>query len=65
MDTSKQQTGKNIMAKNQSELQAIIALRCVKMIRTNGLYMAKLHAAKHGVSKLFRIARQLEAVKGF
>lgn len=53
------------MEENQSELQVIIALRCVKMIRTNGLYMAKLHAAKHGVSKLFRIARQLEAVKGF
>lgn len=51
------------MSKNQSEMQAMLALQCVKMIHTNGIYMAKLHAAKHGVSKLFRIARQLEAVK--
>lgn len=55
----------NIMELNKSEMQAMIALQCVKMIRTNGIYIAKRHAAKHGVSKLFRIARQLEAVKGF
>lgn len=43
--------------------QAKLALQAVSIYKTCGRYAASQFARKHGVYSLYRIARQLEAVK--
>ena len=43
--------------------QAQLALKAVALRKTCGRFAASQFARKHGVYSLYRIARQLEAVK--
>lgn len=43
--------------------QAAHAIKAVSIYKTCGRYAASQYARKHGVYSLYRIARQLEAVK--
>ena len=43
--------------------QAQMALKAVALRKTCGRYAASQFARKHGVSGLYRLAQQLEAVK--
>lgn len=43
--------------------QANLAIQAVSIYKTCGRYAASQYARKHGVYPLYRIARQLEAVK--
>lgn len=43
--------------------QAAHAIKAVSIYRTCGRYAASQFARRHGVYPLYRIARQLEAVK--
>lgn len=42
--------------------QAFYAIRAAAMVNTAGRYAASQYAKKHGVSGLYRLARQLAAV---
>ena len=44
--------------------QAKLAIKAVALRKTCGRYAASQYARKHGVSSLYRLALQLESVKG-